>query len=216
MAPPQVKGGKTATSKEVAAAIAALQDYHARGGQLLRDFPVGTPVQEDAQRQGMNIDYLRAMRKFGDKKRGYTVAELKKLCGRCRKYHRALGFSYVVRFLSISDRTKRGRFERDVIQRGWSCARMDMELLARFGRQRQSGRTVQDVRTVSELLVTLESRCIQWSRLERQLLKWSGKGARPVKWSKVPANVRGQFLAVANSAKELQRIVASRLQRSRS
>ena len=72
----------------------------------------------EANRLRVNLDTAYKLRVFADPKKGYTDLQLGALCMLCETNGRALGFSFVVKFLTIHNKIKRAKFQRDAITEG--------------------------------------------------------------------------------------------------
>ena len=104
-------------SHEVQAAIRRLRDAHALGKWLLAAYPIGETfgqgaMRREAEKRGVNTEVLYKARVFAHEKKGYTDKELDSLCQACRQHRRALGFAFITKFVTISDKRQRAAFQK--------------------------------------------------------------------------------------------------------
>src|SRR5262249_52644241 len=136
--------GKSRKQK-VAAAVNAIRDFHALGGELPKKethggaYAKGT-MADEARTRRTNPDTLRKARQFADPAAGYTPQELNDLCRLIRRVQReqddglaVLGKSHVLRLLTVRPKARRGALQRQAVGEGWSCHELERQIAARYG-----------------------------------------------------------------------------------
>jgi hypothetical protein len=201
---------------EVWKAVEALLKRHQQGLDLLADYPIGKAygskaIKTVADDWGINEDTLRKMRVFADERKGYSPAELEGLCAECLKYGRPLGFSFIVKFLTITEKRERACFQREAIRNDWSLIRVKHELVARYGRRRRGGKRPAIPATVRELLADLETKCIGWQRLIAVLHSDSNPDTSGLRWQDLPQEVQKRLERAAKAIEGLQEALAEHL-----
>ena len=170
----RMSGGKQHRDPDadVEQAIAAFRQAYREGEKIAervdREGRYGRGiVQDEARVRGINEDAVRKLRQFA---RSYTEKELDELCQCCRKHGRALGVSFVAKFVTIPrERKQRKKFQEEVIRERWSQGRIDKEIRVRFGRRRQGGKQPALAETVEGVLAQLDGVCLQWHRMIKRL-----------------------------------------------
>lgn len=214
--------GKThvvVSGQEVLKAVESFRKRHRQGLELLHNHPIGKTygskaIKTVADACGINEDTLRKMRVFADERKGYSPAELEELCAQCLAYNRPLGFSFVVKFLTIADKRERARFQREAIKNGWSLIRVKHELIARYGRRRRGGKRPAIPKAVGELLADLETKCIGWQRLIAVLRSDSTPGTSGLRWLDLPQEVQRKLGRTEAAVEELRQTLAKHLPRA--
>lgn len=205
-----------AAEPEVWKAVEALLKKHQQGLDLLADYPIGQTygskaIKTVADEWGINEDTLRKMRVFADEEKGYSHRELDELCAECLAYDRPLGFSFIVKFLTITEKWERARFQRETIRNGWSLIRVKHELVARYGRRRRGGKRPAIPKTVNELLADLDTKCIGWKRLIDVLDPDSDPVTSGLQLQDLPEEVQRKLDRTKKVIEELRKTLAKHL-----
>ena len=202
---------------KVERAIRLLERCHQKGQKLADKFPkyarLPRPKQSSAawfKKEGFgNDDSARKVRQFVDPKQGYSNKDLKRLIGLCRKHERALGFTFVVKLLSVSkEHGVRRDLESELIENGWSMQRFKQELLSRFGRRRRGGKRRHVPSDVAGMLSQLDQMSLSW-------LKWTQRafekdaGEKSLIYS-LPQDIRESVTRVEGELRELQALIEKR------
>jgi hypothetical protein len=151
------------------------------------------------------------MRVFADEEKGYSRRELDELCAECLAYNRPLGFSFIVKFLTITEKRERACFQRETIRNDWSLIRVKHELVARYGRRRRGGKRPAIPKTVKELLADLETKCIGWQRLIAVLHSDSNPDTSGLRWQDLPQEVQKRLERAAKAVDGLRDAIAENL-----
>jgi hypothetical protein len=122
-----------------------------------------------AGRHHIGEDLARKLRQIADPQAGYGRQELERLLRLCRRHGRPLGISHLSKFVTIGDKRMRAGFQREAIRGGWSRARIQAELLRRFGYRRRGGRRRRITDDPEVLLMGLVALCNTWRRWCGQL-----------------------------------------------
>lgn len=143
---------------EVLAAIADLKAGYKIGRGILKRFGDraehgGHQIDVVAKQCGRSADSLRKLRQFA---LVYSEAELNALCKLCRDNRRALGISFVYRFVAIKDKRKRAAFQRRAVVEHWGYSRLVRELRATFAHGHRRGRQPQLPDNIDQAAVELE------------------------------------------------------------
>lgn len=205
-----------AAEPEVWKAVEALLKKHQQGLDLLADYPIGQTygskaIKTVADEWGINEDTLRKMRVFADEEKGYSHRELDELCAECLAYDCPLGFSFIVKFLTITEKRQRARFQRETIRNGWSLIRVKHEFVARYGRRSEGGKRPAIPKTVKELLADLDTKCIGWQRLIAVLRSDGGPTISGLRWQDLPEEVQRKLAQTEKAIEELRNALAKHL-----
>ena len=151
-------------------------------GQILREsVPRGQwakhEVQKLAAKHGYSEEMGRRLRQFATV---YSEADLDRLCDLCEQHGRALGISWVVKFVTIANRQDRRQIEKDTIQGRWTHVQLERELRHRFRRERGTrGRKPKLPSTKIEALEQVEAMAYTFvrfaDRLRKERPKWLSK-----------------------------------------
>ena len=205
-----------AKQTETASAVASLRRAHRIGQQMLAKYPLNRPlgaqaVEELAALYGLNGERVCGYRRFAAI---YTEKELAKLCGLCEKHDRPLGFSLVLILLQIADKTLRRRYERQMIEGGWSVD--DLQSHWYQNRRRPKvGRKPKLPESLGGLMVVLEGWCGRWRRLHAGLSAKAGTGPYVCLGDLTPM-MRTRIEEVTEALEELEQAVSRQLKALRS
>ena len=208
-------------SQKVQAAIKRLREAHESGKLLLEACPFGRTDREntmvaEARKHRVNLDTAYKLRVFA---RDYTNSQLDALCNLCEVHGRALGFTFVTKFLTLHNRATRAEFQKEVIVNGWSMIETKLALTARYGRQALHGMAGKRPRIGSpeDLLADVATKCIWWERLARMLGNESRKMATETTLSlaNIPSEIRTPFRKVVAWIEQLKDAVDEYLKASR-
>jgi len=147
----------------------------------------------EARKHRVNLDTAYKLRVFA---RDYTNSQLDALCKLCEVHGRALGFTFVTKFLTLHNRATRAEFQKEVIVNGWSMIETKLALTARYGRQALHGMAGKRPRIGSpeDLLADISTKCIWWQRLGKTLRDTSGTTAETtLSVANIPDEIRGPF-----------------------
>jgi len=173
----------------------------------------------EAKRLRVNVDTVYKMRVFADSKKGYDAERLKELCRLCERYGRALGFSFVVKFLTIHNKAERARFQKKVIAKGMSLIQVKLALAVRYGRRKLHGQQGKrpKIDDLADLLGAIDAKCIWWRRLDEMLSRDSAGRVQHVGLSlqDIPATIRDCFKNAVTAIDLLEKAVKSYLDVSR-
>lgn len=201
----------------VRAAIDALRDAHRLGRKIHKeikpyaDYGTGR-IEEKAEELGINAEKVRKLRQFADPEGGYTQQELRELFQLCRKERRALGLSFMIKFLTIpKEGGQRAEFQRLVIEQRWNCTRVDTEIRARFGRRRRGGNRPKVPDTATSLLSQLDAMCQRWRRLVGIMTDEDDVGTAHANVKELPAEVQTDLKQVSRAITRLHAKVAEAL-----
>src|SRR5262245_45819991 len=106
----------------------------------------------------MNIDTLQKARRFVTE---YDDRALNKLCRRIEGGGAAIRFSHIIVLLSAPPPSRPGLLGRAVRGR-WTCAQLQADVRARFGRRHQGGRSLDLPEDEAGRLVLLDRLCVRW------------------------------------------------------
>jgi hypothetical protein len=195
MAKRQSREKKAATVAEIRLAVAQLEEYHRLGARLLKQYPPGRKHDKEAQRleaaeAGMEPIKVFQIRNFADPKKGYSSEELKTLTDLCWQHKCALGFTFVLKFLTIRDKKKRAKFQRDAIKGHWGLHTVDQKRGNFQSRRPRVGRKPAVPDTLDDLYAALQSRALYWGRLKTELQKKPAPNSSRLRWSEVPKTIR--------------------------
>jgi hypothetical protein len=202
-------GKSNGNSARVDEAIKRLRDAYREGRRLLRECPFGKTygqglIIQKAAEVGTNQDKLRKLRSFAEPEEGYTQQELQELFKLCRQHRRVIGFSIVVKFLTIGEKTQRAKFQRRAIREGWSLARVEQELVKRFGRRHPGGRRPRIPHTLKGFLADLDTRAFTLLRLINEVQKASGQDRHRICWTDLPSCVQADLAKVKEDISRLR------------
>ncbi len=131
----------------------------------------------EVQKRGTSTEMLRKARVCADPKVGYTRRELDQLIKDARESGYALGFSHIIRLLSVPKGEARCRLERLAIAGKWSRNRLDSEILKKFGQRRAlAGRHAHTPEDAGEALVSIAKLSRKWKGLMQEVMP-AGKPA---------------------------------------
>jgi hypothetical protein len=169
-------------------------------------------LEKVARELNLNEEIARKLRQFADPKNGgYSRAELNALCRVCKENGFVIGTQYVIRLLSISkERGERARFQEEAIENHWTCARLETEIRARYGRRdRRAGRRPRIPNNLGDLLATIQRQSERWLRFGLAL----SEGTIMVL---LPEKVTVHLGQIDSAMKDLQRAIAKELEKLRS
>lgn len=205
-----------ATTAEVDHAVAAVTRFYRVGRASIENDGERLSYSKAlslAARVHLSPDMLRKARVFADAKHGgYSVADLKELTALMRKHHAVIGPTHIIRLISIKDRHRRARLQRETVTRGWSCSELDAVIRFRFGKRGKAvGRKPTPVRTAEEACFRLLRLCEKWQRL-CQILRGdaSGQTRPPIALGALPPTVRD---GVAKIEAEMSRLKTALLRK---
>ncbi len=211
------KARRRAIDPKVRQARQALRDAHVIGRQILAACPRDSTnygkraIELAAAKYGLNPDTARKYRAYADPQTGYTHDEVDAICALCERHDRALGVSFLFRFLTIHDRRQRNAFQRRAIAGGWSMTEVDVELLKQFGRRRRAGRRPRIPGQLPALLAEMQTRAIYWRRLVETLRDEPQVGRDRLGWTDLPANIQRLLSEVATALEKLERATERQL-----
>ena len=134
------------------------------------------------------------MRGLRSTERGYSPKELDRLCNACKTHHRALGFSFITKLLTVHDPAERNCAQRQVFKERLSLIALELRLTARYGHRRQAGKRPK-ISSADDLLADLSIKTIWWRRLNETLtvepVDQSGDESLTVE--DIPEDIRGPF-----------------------
>jgi hypothetical protein len=177
-----------------------------------------TTIREEAEKLGINEDYISKMATFANPTIGFTVTELNLLCRWARQHGRIVGFPLVTKLLTIHSKQERMRFAENALEKGMSFSQVGSYLVQRFGRRKHGGRRPILVASIDDLLVGIEGRCLAWSRLYDFLSEPSDAApSKPhrIYWSDLSPDLQGGITAIVRAAERLRGITAAHLQQPR-
>lgn len=107
-------------------------------GQILRELGHRAAwgkhqIRDKAAEHGYSEETGRCLRQFA---KVYRETDLNRLCNLCKRHGRALGISWVVKFVTIKKRQDRRKIEQEAILGHWTHVRLERELRHRFRRER--------------------------------------------------------------------------------
>ena len=210
-----------ATKREVRAAVEELRRFHRIGTEILKGYGRRvTPSRDETNvmdgirdRYELKAHTVRAIRRFADPERGYTTAELDELCQLCLSEQRnptslVVGLTLVRHLLTISNKSKRKEFQRQVIKRGWTHTRTKAELTRRFGfrRHRSGGRRPYIPDDVSGTLLQIDDMVTAWRRWFDRLSGEDDAGlkAKEVRLSDLAPRLRAELRKLDAAFESLQ------------
>ena len=205
---------------KVQAAIKRLRDAHARGKLLLEVCPFGRSDREntmvaEAKKHRVNLDTAYKLRAFADERRGYTDRQLEVLCDLCEIHGRALGVSFVIKFVTIHNKTERAKFQQETIVKGWSLIQVRLTLAARRGSQALHGLAGKrpKIRDLDDFLADVAAKCVWWQRLHKMLADSSRDPSEgsALSLATIPGAIRGPFESAVESIKQLDAALKKRL-----
>ena len=168
-----------ATKQEVRAAVEELRRFHRIGTEILKGYGRRVAPSRDEtnvmdgirDRYELKAHMVRAVRRFADPEQGYTKPELDELCELCLSEQRnptslVVGLTLVRQLLTIASKSKRKKFQRQVIKHGWTHTRTKAELTNRFGflRHRSGGRRPYIPDNVGGMLLQIDDTITAWRR----------------------------------------------------
>lgn len=167
-----------------------LRDYHGLGSKV-PDTAYGS-MKEAAEHLGLNIDYMRACRRFAQL---YTPAQLDRLCRACEADGYAIGWARMMLLLSVPTAKERDELLKLAVRRSWSKPRLQAEIRRRHGRRGNKGvgrPTKLDAGdTVEDAYEKIVEVCQKFESLGRALRRKS-EYARSL-WSRIPARTRNRI-----------------------
>jgi len=176
-------------------------------------------IQAEAERRKLKPETIRRARQLADPVDGYTAEELRELCRHIAQIHpgqdddlAVFTCSHLVRLLSIRPKSRRIVLQQKVIEQGWSTARLEAEIAARYGTRRAGGKRRRIPRDVVGLLIQIEAMTESWRRwmgLVRQ--EGNGNGQRQAVLADLPAEIQRRVHSVANALIRLQDAVIADL-----
>ena len=212
------------SSQKVQAAIRRLRAAHKIGKQLFQACPFDRPDRQntmvaEAKRHRVNLDTAYKLRVFAHEKKGYTGSELNTLCRLCEEHGRALGFTFVVKFLTIHNKTERTKFQEETIANGLSLIQVRLTLAARRGSQALHGLAGKrpKIRDLDDFLADVAGKCVWWQRLHKMLedsFRDLSKGST-LSLADIPVDIRKPFKNAVQSIERLKDAVTVYLDASR-
>lgn len=202
-------------------AVRSLRWYWELGRRAKQSFGMvgarrGRQIEKMAKEVGVNEDTLRKARQFAD---SYTQNDLRNLESQCRKSQRPLGFSFVVKFVTIKNKAFRERLQAQVIAEEWSYARLHRELLKHYGYRKHGGRRPNwPARSVQLMLVDITRMCWAWERwfgwlagttVDRRL-EAKGEKRQAVKLDDLPPEVQQALIKAMRGIEALRSAVDSK------
>jgi hypothetical protein len=173
----------------------------------------------EAKKHRVNLDTAYKLRGFADEKGGYTDRQLDDLCNLCKVHNRALGFSFVIKFLTIHNKTERAKFQQEAITKGWSLIQVRLALAARRGSKALHGLAGKrpKLNNLDDLLADLTSKCVWWQRLHKMLddRTHDPPNASTLSLDTIPAKLRRLFESAVESIGQLKDAVTVYLVASR-
>lgn len=199
----------TSKQSSVQKAIQAIRGYYAVGQKSLDEHPgrmAHGGMDAEAAEYGLNPETLRKARVFADPTDGYTPKQLDRLCELCKKHDFAMGVSFIPLLLSVPKKD-RAAMQRQLIKEGWSRARLNREIKARFGKRRDAGRKPTPVNDVTDAFVRLSQFCGQWHSLCDALREEPADGVEAV-WAELPRAVQRAIGSVDEAMGSVEKRVA--------
>jgi hypothetical protein len=129
------------------------------GRQFVDD---GHSIEELRREHNAGYEYVRQCRKFADT---YTETDYKRLLTQIAKHRNPLGYSFVWKFVSISDAAQRRKIQQACIKEKWGRARLQAENIALRGRVKHGGRRRSVTGDIAGCMVKLDQEVDRWLRL---------------------------------------------------
>ena len=168
------------TQRRVEQSLKDIEKFYAQGSESFERNPerrMAYGGMLEVQKRGTSPEMLRKARAFADPKVGYTRRELDRLIKDARHAEYALGFSHIIRLLSVPKGEARCRLEQLAIAGKWSRNRLDSEILKEFGQRRAlAGRHAHTPDDAGEALVSIAKLCRRWKGLMQEIMP-AGKPA---------------------------------------
>lgn len=159
-----------ADNSRVRASVAELRRFYAVGRKSLDKYPDGVGyggMNEEAAKHRLSAEMLRKARALAA---AYTQKDLDSACRAAQHHGYPLGVSHVILLLSVGDKPRRNRLQRDLIEKRWSKRELDAEIRKRFGnRNPTAGRRQTSPETAEDAYYAIGRLCRQWERLMEAL-----------------------------------------------
>jgi hypothetical protein len=123
-----------AADPDVADSLFKIRQYHALGSHV-PDTKYGT-MEGEAERLGLNIDYMRACRRLAAM---YSPEQLGRLCKACEEGGYPLGWARMMLLLTVPKAAERESLLKQAIKEHWSKPRLQAEIRRRYGVRRKPG-----------------------------------------------------------------------------
>jgi hypothetical protein len=123
-----------ASDPAVADSLAKIRQYYSLGSHV-PDTKYGA-MGNEAVRLGLNIDYMRACRRFAEL---YTPDQLERLCEACEAGGYAIGWARVMLLLGVPSAAERNSLLKIAIKGQWSKSQLQAEIRRRYGRRAKEG-----------------------------------------------------------------------------
>lgn len=118
----------------VAQSLGIIREYYALGSRVPdREYGKMTGAAEKLQ---LNIDYMRACRRFAQL---YTAKQLDQLCAACEAGGYAIGWARMMLLLKVRAPAGRTSLLNEAIKKKWSKSELEAEIRRRYGVGRQPG-----------------------------------------------------------------------------
>jgi hypothetical protein len=169
-------------------------------------------VEKEAEKRGMNRDYLWKAMMFTDPETGFNTDELEELCRLVKDNRRIVGRAFVAKLVSIPKKS-RMMFAEEILTKGLSLNELDDLLTQRYGRRKRGGRRPRMLANRKDTLVGLDSMCVSWTRMfqflsEEPAPRTSG---RSIRLAGLPDDVRVAVQVVDNSMQVLRQALDNHL-----
>ena len=196
------------------ATLDTIRDFYAMGVESLRSYPHRRPYTKVQQKSDPNWrSHEQTLCKARVFARLYSKADLQELMSLCQKHNWEIGPSHIIRCLALPKR-QRMTLPRQMVAGHWSYSKLEREILIRFGRKTEIGRSWHRFEDVREACCDLLRLCGMWGRLCEAIGRSGGPGRQGI-WMQLPPQMRKQVKDIESRMAELDKAIRRKLRDSR-